>query len=328
MNVVVIRALIASFTVQERQLWVVNVMMLSTMDHLVLHLMEELIEFVLNLSLESMTIMMGNIMVVVTIVLIEVTFEGMIRSVVISVGTVVRVCVALPIVGVMLDSMRIMMFSKVLGVMLALVLIRIIVTHVLGALRLNVVVLAVVFSSEVARIGNGWLVTSKVPVSLVKVSPWVVFRTREHDLIMMKFLGVRVLVGCHVTFVEVQCEVGLDSLLRLQIFLYLLLDVVRMDLLVLVRVFVNFLNLVLGLLYQIMMSSIVMELLPLLESHSTLTFVTGLMLIMAMGGGMGSGMSCRMGVMMGSWMCGRMCGRMSGRMGSMMSGRMVTWLLV
>lgn len=125
----------------------VHVVMLSTMDGFVLHLVEELVKFVLDLAHETMAIMMGHIVRIVHVsVLVEVmALEVIVWGIVVLITVEVRVMISLPIVGMLLDTVCVMMLSEMLRVMLALVLVRVVMAHVVGALGLNVMILTVLF---------------------------------------------------------------------------------------------------------------------------------------------------------------------------------------
>ena len=55
-----------------------------------------------------------------------------------------------PIIRAMLNSMNIVMLINMLWVVLTIIIIGVVVTHVMGSLRLNVMVLSVLFSREVS----------------------------------------------------------------------------------------------------------------------------------------------------------------------------------
>ena len=100
---------------------------------------------------------------------------------------------ALPVIGTMLDAVDIVVLIHMLRVMLARVFIRVVVTHVMGALRLHIVVLTVLLAPEVTLISNVRLVVAQVPISLFEVSRRVVLFAMHHDPLAMNILGMRVL---------------------------------------------------------------------------------------------------------------------------------------
>ena len=79
-------------------------------------------------------------------VLVEVmALEVIVWGIVVLIIVEVRVMISLPIVGVLLDTVCVMMLSEMLRVMLALVLVRVVMAHVVGAFGLNVMILTVLF---------------------------------------------------------------------------------------------------------------------------------------------------------------------------------------
>mmetsp|Transcript_6506 Transcript_6506/g.7776 ORF Transcript_6506/g.7776 Transcript_6506/m.7776 type:complete len:665 (-) Transcript_6506:391-2385(-) len=206
-----------------RLLRVVHVVMLDTVSSLVLKLVEKFVVLVLDLSHESVTVVVLHVVGVVLTVLVvrlavvlakvEVTLEGVVGRIVVGVLVPDGVVVALPVVRAMLNAMHVVVLVNVLGVVLALILLIVVVAHMLGALRLDVVVLAVLLASKVALVSEVRLVVTQVPVALLKVGSWVVLLAVHHDHLVVMLLGVGVLEGSLLSTEVVGGEVSLAATL-------------------------------------------------------------------------------------------------------------------
>jgi len=87
------------------------------------------------------------------------------------------VVLVLPVVWHVLDPVMIMMVVHMLRVVLPLVSVRIVVSHVVVALRLHIVILTVLFTGEVALVTDVRHVILQVPVALREVGIWVMLVT-------------------------------------------------------------------------------------------------------------------------------------------------------
>ena len=189
---------------------VVKVVMLNTMQCSMLQVVEKLVELVLHLGHETMAIMVRHIVIIVNIsvhvegVAIKIVVRGRIM---VDIRVEISVVIGLPIVGELLNTVLIVVCSKMLRIVLTLVLIRVVVTHVMSALRLHVVILTVLFSFVVTMGADIGLMSWQVPIAHVEVSTWVMLAAMEHDLIMVKLLRVSVFIWCDICRMEGHCEV-------------------------------------------------------------------------------------------------------------------------
>ena len=189
---------------------VVKVVMLNTMQCSMLQVVEKLVELVLHLGHETMAIMVRHIVIIVNIsvhvegVAIKIVVRG---RVMVDIRVEISVVIGLPIVGELLNTVLIVVCSKMLRVVLTLVLIRVVVTHVMSTLRLNVVILTVLFSLVVTMGTDIGLMSWQVPIAHVEVGTWVMLAAAEHDLIVVKLLRVSVFIWCDICRMEGHCEV-------------------------------------------------------------------------------------------------------------------------
>ena len=110
----------------------------------------------------------------------------------------------LPVVWHVLNAMMIVVVVNVLRVVLPLVSVRVVVSHVVVALRFHIVILSVLFTSEVTLIADVRHMILQVPVALREVSIWVmliaVHKLGHVRLVMsMLMLVRRLFVAGHVT---------------------------------------------------------------------------------------------------------------------------------
>ena len=151
-----------------------------------------------------MTTMIIRVMSIVLTVLtmklvvckIEVTIKGMFRNIVVGVFVVDCMMIALPVIGSVLDAVHVVMVVHLLGVMFTLILVRVVVSHVVRAFWLNVMVLSMLFTSEMAFVTQVRLMITQVPVTLFEVSRRVMLLTMHHYYLSVHVLRVRVLIRC------------------------------------------------------------------------------------------------------------------------------------
>lgn len=199
---------------------VVHIVMLNTVDRRVLQVVEKLIELVLDLVHESCALMPLDIVfkgvalmrvmrlvvhafveiltadvVIAGVLQLEVTLVGVLRSIVILVSVSdVGVLVMSPVIWAVLNSMRVMVLIDVLWVVFAIVTVRVVVAKVVVALRLDIVVLTMLFTSEMTFITEMRHMVLQVPVSLLEVSIWVVLESVDELSHVRFFVGVGMLV--------------------------------------------------------------------------------------------------------------------------------------
>jgi hypothetical protein len=207
----------------KRPFGIVNSLELNTVRSGMLKLMEELVIFVLDLGCKSVAVMVDNIMVVIFsmfIMRLSVAFSKLVITHVgvtgcgtIRIGMPDSVVVADPVVGVGLNAVDTVMLINVLRVVLAIISVRVVVSHVVGALRLNVVVLAVLLAEEVTLVIKVGHVVAQIPVALGKVSRRVVLLSMHQDNVVVGGLRVRCLERGRLNAQVGGGEVGLLSAL-------------------------------------------------------------------------------------------------------------------
>ena len=90
-------------------------------------------------------------MMVIEMIVNEIVIHWVVWFLIISiVVTPYSIVLLFPIIRAMLNSMNIVMLISMLWVVLTIIIIGVVVTHVMGSLRLYVVVLSVLFSREVS----------------------------------------------------------------------------------------------------------------------------------------------------------------------------------
>ncbi len=209
--------LLLSGLVQGR---VVDVVVLDAVLCVVLHFVEQFIELVFHVALQGLASMILNIVgvgvscvptvavgvgITMSSVLISVSVAKVADLEVASIGVLGHVLVLImvyivspgimfPVVWAMLNTMSVMVLIHVLRVMITLILLVVVVAHVVGALRLDIVVLTVLLASEVTFITNVRLMVLQVPVALLKVSARVLFNTVGQNFSLKLILGVIVLI--------------------------------------------------------------------------------------------------------------------------------------
>ena len=188
----------------KRSLGIVHSLELDTVGSGMLKLMEKLVIFVLDLSSKSVAIMVDNVVIVIfsmfimrlSVALSErvITHVRVTRSVTIGIGMPDRVVVAHPVVRVGLNTIDTVMLIDVLRVVLAIISVRVVVSHMMSALRLNIVVLTVLLAKEVALVVKVRHVIAQVPVALREVRRRVVLLSVHQDNVVVCSLGVSRLI--------------------------------------------------------------------------------------------------------------------------------------
>ena len=194
----------------------VDVVVFNSMLSLVLHLVEKLIVLVLDVALKTLTIMILNIvhigvseivssvlifvtMFVIRVTMIEaklkVTVIGVLGDVMVLVMVhIVSPGVMLPVVGEVLNTVTVVVLVHMLRVVFTLILLRVVVAHMVSALRFDVVVFTMLFASKVTLITEMRLMVLQIPVALAEVSMVVLLDTVSQDMLFVAILGVVVLV--------------------------------------------------------------------------------------------------------------------------------------
>lgn len=186
-----------------------DVMVLDSVVGVVFHIMEELVELMLHLVHHTGALVEVNVMVEVGIVKrMEITTKLKVSLITVfgcvTVGVVMLVVCMMfvsPVVGTMLDSVMIVVVVSMLGMMLAVISVRVVVAHVTISLRLNIMVLAMLFSSEVTMIVKMRLMILQVPVALLEVSIGVMLVATGQLFHLVLFKRVLVLKGSLFLFV-------------------------------------------------------------------------------------------------------------------------------
>jgi hypothetical protein len=204
---------------------VVHIVVLDTVAGLAFHIVEQLIVFVLHCALKILTIMILHIMSVVFSMVIMssqrsvmVESSGVAKLKIALIGVLWHVTVfimvhivssrvMLPVIRRVLNSMSVMVLIHMLGVMVTLILIRVIVTHVVSALWLDVVILAVLLTREVSFVAKMGLMVLQIPVTLGKVRVRVLLDAMCQDFLSAVLSGVIDLVGSRLTVDEISHEV-------------------------------------------------------------------------------------------------------------------------
>ena len=142
----------------------------------------------------------------IAIMLITLVIAGMLDFKVSAIGVfrhgqvlimhVVSVCVVHPIVGSVLDAMRVVVLINMLRMVLAIVTVGVIMAKVMVSLRLNIVVLTVLLSGEVTLVAKMRLVILQVPVTLLEVGIRVMLITVHQRLHQRLIIPVMMLKRC------------------------------------------------------------------------------------------------------------------------------------
>ena len=235
---------------------VLHIVVLNTVFSALLELMEQLVVLMLDIVHKAGATVIINIMAVgvssiativgvVSVVLIDMavkmmtelevtTVVGVLRhvSVLVMVGPVGH-SVVFPVIRVVLNAMSVVVLVNMLRVVLTIVHVGVVVTHVVGALWLNIVVSAVLFACEVTLIMEVRHMILQVPVALREVSIGMVL-VAGHKLahlvlsLWVLVLEWRLLVNEMIVHSEVLFALGLVSLLLWLLVLALLLLVVHL----------------------------------------------------------------------------------------------------
>ncbi len=194
----------------------VDVVVFNSMSGLALHLVEKLIELVLNVALKTLTIMILNIVhigvsevvssisILVKVLFIsvatinaklEVSPIGVLGNMTVFVMVhIVSSGVMLPVVGEVLDTVTVVVLVHMLGVVVALIFLVVVVAHMVGALGFDVMVFAMFLASKVTLITEVRLMVLQIPVALAKMSVGVLLDTVGQDMSLVTLLRMVVLV--------------------------------------------------------------------------------------------------------------------------------------
>ncbi len=194
----------------------VDVVVFNSVLRLVLHLVEKLIELVLDVTLKTLTIVILNIvhigvsevvpsvlilvmMFIISVTMgkakLEVTLIGVLGNVMVLVMVhIVSSGVMLPVVGEVLDTMTVVVLVHMLGVVVTLILLRVVVAHVVRALGFDVMIFTMLLASKVTLITEVRLMVLQIPVALAEMSVGVLLDTMGQDMSLVALLGVVMLV--------------------------------------------------------------------------------------------------------------------------------------
>ena len=100
-----------------------------------------------------------------------------------------------PVIRTVLNSVAIVMLINMLRVVFTIVTIRVVVTKVMVTLWLNVMILTVLLAGKMSLVFKMRYMVLQVPVSLFKMSIWVMFKPM-YKLSHVMFIIMVVLVGC------------------------------------------------------------------------------------------------------------------------------------
>ena len=103
----------------------------------------------------------------------------------------------MPIIGSVLDSVGVVMLIHMLGVMLTIVKVRVIVAKVMVTFWFDVMVLTVLFSSEMSLVVKMRYMVLQLPITLLEVSIWVVFVTMDKLSHVWSIMLVNILIRSH-----------------------------------------------------------------------------------------------------------------------------------
>ena len=177
------------------QLVLVDVGVLDAMLSPVLQILEQLVKRMLDRRHHANTLMLVHVMVKSTsncigvvsgrghIMMIghmmsdiEVTPVDVVRSVQVSIVVhIVGFPVGMPVIGTVLDSMGVVMLIHMLWVVLTIVTVRVVVAEVMVALWLDVMILSMLFASEMSLVVKMRNMVLQLPIALLEMSIWVMF---------------------------------------------------------------------------------------------------------------------------------------------------------
>ena len=188
--------------------------MLDAMHSLVLQILEELVKRMLDGRHHANTAVLVHVVVVAASNLIgvvngnkvmishmrnvEAALVSVLRSVIECVVMhVVGHSVSAPVIGTVFDSMGVVMLVHMLWVMLTIVTVRVVVAEVMVTLWLDVMVLSMLFSSEMSQVVKMRNMVLKLPIALLEMSIWVMFVAMDELFHVREFVSVRELIRCH-----------------------------------------------------------------------------------------------------------------------------------
>ena len=138
-------------------------------------------------------LMIGHVMRNLEVALVDVIRSVHVCIMVYIVGRSGR----MPVIGAMLDSMGVVMLVDMLWVVLTIVKVRVVVAEVMVTLWLDVMVLSMLFSSEMSMVVKMRDMVLQIPIALLEMSIWVVFVAVDELLHVRELVPVSVLVRCH-----------------------------------------------------------------------------------------------------------------------------------
>lgn len=212
------------------QLGVVDIVMLDSMNSRVLQIMEELVKLVLDRLHHTRALVLLYIVVVATGTLIwvvrqkvmatthvvvsdmlklKVTFIRVLRSVRVNVVMPeVGLPIRMPVIRAVFDSMGVVVLIYMLWVMLSIVKVRVIVAKVMVTFWFDIMVLAVLFPSEMSFIVKMRYMVLQLPIALLEVSIRVVLVAMHKLSHVWHIVLVSMLIGSHlVVDVILSCKV-------------------------------------------------------------------------------------------------------------------------
>ena len=138
-------------------------------------------------------LMIGHVMRNLEVALVDVIRSVHVCIMVYIVGRSGR----MPVIGAMLDSMGVVMLVDMLWVVLTIVKVRVVVAEVMVTLWLDVMVLSMLFSSEMSLVVKMRNMVLKLPIALLEMSIWVMFVAMDELFHVREFVSVRELIRCH-----------------------------------------------------------------------------------------------------------------------------------
>ncbi len=230
-----LRLVVLLFFSRLVQIGVVDVGVFNSVSRRVLNIVPKVIVRVLDDALKNITIMILNIAHIgVSVVVsfggpvlqkminisdaimkaeLEVTSIGVLGNVTVRVMVhIVSHGVMLPVVGEVLNTVTVVVLVHMLGVVITLILLRVVVAHVVCALRFDVMVLTMLLASKVTLITKVRLMVLQIPVALAEMSVGVLLDTVVQDMSLVTLLGVVVLVRSLLTQKEIISDIVLFGL--------------------------------------------------------------------------------------------------------------------
>ena len=211
------------------QLVLVDIGMLDAMHCPVLQILEKLVKRVLNGCHHANTPVLVYVVVVAASNLIGVVHGGNkvmichmrnVEATLVSVLRSVQVCVvvhvvghsvSVPVVGSVFDSMGVVVLVNMLWVMLTIVKVRVVVAEVMVTLWLDVMVLSMLFSSEMSLIVKMRNMVLQLPIALLEMSIWVMFVAMNELFHVWEFVSMSELIRRQLTVNVIRGHVVLDA---------------------------------------------------------------------------------------------------------------------